>query len=76
MPVTSRKVHFTVGLYVALLYGFIYTPRIGLCLAIALALLKEHEDQIFYGSFDWHNTVISSFGALTGFLIVTICAYF
>ena len=76
MPVRSMRVHFVVGLFLSLLYGFIYTPRAGLCIAVGIALLKEHEDLVWYHDFDWKNTVIMCFGGMTGFVITNMSAYF
>lgn len=67
--ITSKRVHFIVGLYVALLFGVIYTPRFGFLLAIANSIFKEYNDQKFYGTFKYKNTITTWLGSLLGFLI-------
>ena len=72
----SRRCHFIIGLYVSLVFGVIYTPRFGFLLAIALAFLKEYDDQKRYQRFDWKNTVSTWIGSFVGFLIAGILTYF
>ena len=74
--ITSKRVHFTIGFFIVLVYGFIYSTHFGFCLATMLSLFKEHEDQQRYGYFDWHNTVITWFGSMAGFLFVSLLNVF
>ena len=76
MPVRSPRVHFIVGLFISLVFGFIYTPRAGFCLSVGISLLKEHEDIMRYHAFKWQNTILTWFGAFTGFLFTNIGSYF
>ncbi len=74
--ITSRRVHFIIGLYLSLLFGIIYTSKFGFCLAIAISIFKEYNDQTFYRRFDWRNTIITWFGSLTGFIISGMLSWF
>lgn len=70
--ITSKRFHFIIGLFVSLLYGIIYTPRTGLCLAVSLSLLKEYKDQKDYQQFHWKNTVTTWAGGFIGFIITAL----
>lgn len=74
--ITSRRVHFIVGLYLSLLFGMIYSSRFGFCLAIAISIFKEYNDQKFYGKFNYINTMMTWLGSFIGFIVSGMLSWF
>ena len=72
-----KGVSFTIGFFVAFLYGLILSaPRIGLLIAAILSIVKEIDDQYQYQCFDWTTTVATMCGAAIAYMILSVIAIF
>lgn len=66
-------VAFTIGYFVSLLYGIIFSsPRAGLFIAFIIAIAKEVHDQIFYQHYEWVCTVSVMCGAMVAYMFLNV----
>jgi len=68
-----NDVAFTAGFFISALYGIVFhSSRIGVLLALIIAIAKEINDQNQYDQYDWVDTVAMMCGAAMAYMLINI----
>ena len=71
----DKKLHFIVGLLIAILAGFVIDPITGIGLSIVAGVFKECYDDWKYNGYDIKDMIATWIGGAVGFTLVSLMNY-
>lgn len=68
----DKKLHLGTGFIFALIGSLLFTPLVGLVIAVIAGMIKELYDWIDYGGRDWKDLLATMAGGAIGAFIVLL----
>lgn len=71
----DKILHMIAGFFLAVVFGFIYSPWVGAIVATLAGIAKEIYDYFHGGVSEWDDFAVTMQGGLAGAVLVALCLY-